>query len=1007
MKITTRLMAVLCMIVALFMAWVFFVQRSAKQQTKLVLSTNINSKNTDFDRILKLQGAPVEAFAYDFSCRKDFLDFMLKPGSAWADSHLASLLPSYQLSGAWIYDSGFTCVYAASLPAGELPRELPIPRQALSQLLGQRYFHHFFVALDTGMLEVRCAPIQPSDDWERKSPPLGFLFLGRLWNTTYIEELSALTESRVALRPLAAGVQIPPPSFDLDMGTISFSRIFRSWDDQPLAELSVRSEVLVLRELARSTRSQYVQLLAFLSMILAVLFIAFVCWVQLPLRRLSRSLATADAEPLERLQKQKTEYGDFARLIIRFFRQQQDLAREIVERKHAQEELENTNEMLRAREQTMQSLNQQIEANMLQLQASEHTLRESEERYRSLVEHIELGIALIDTDYKIIMVNRKCAEMYGGPADYYAGKFCYAEFEKCGYGCPGCPGAVAMKTGVMAQIERQAVRGDGSRFDSNVMAFPVFENGAVTGFIEVTEDITRRREMEEKLGEREAFFRAQFELGNIGLAIISADKGFLRVNRRFCSMLGYTEEELCGKNWVDVTYPDDVPASMEQFDKMLAGEIDTYELDKRYVRKNDDILWTHLATACCREQDRRVRFVIVSIQDITQRRQMEEQVRQSHKMEAIGTLAGGIAHDFNNILAAIVGNAELALLALPPEAPAAAHVDQILKASDRARNLVRQILAFSRRQDQERRPVDMCMIVKEAIKLLRAIVPTTIDVRTSVPADAHIAEADSTRIHQVIINLCTNAVQAMEATGGVLEIEVASMQLDARNQGRYPDTAPGRYVRIMVRDTGSGIEPRHMQRIFDPFFTTKGVGKGTGMGLAVAHGIVKDHGGSITAYSRPGKGATFYVLIPQTAGEIVEKTEALPEIPRGGGTVLLIDDEKMLVELGTTILQSLGYGVVSRTSSPEALKTFTADPHSFVAVITDFTMPYLTGFELAQEFLRIRADIPIILCTGFSSQISEEQAQAAGIRAFVMKPYNMREIAAVLQAVLANQQSTI
>ena len=226
----------------------------------------------------------------------------------------------------------------------------------------------------------------------------------------------------------------------LTKGAISFSRIFHSWDDQPLAELSVRSEVSVLRELARSARRQFLQLLAFLSIILAVLFIAFLCWVQLPLRRLSRSLAARDAAPLAGLQKQKTEYGDFARLIISFFRQQQDLSREIAERKHAQEELENTNEMLRAREQTLQSLNQQIEANMQQLQASEHTLRESEERYRSLVENIELGIALMDTDYRIIMVNRKCAEMYGKPADYYAGKYCYAEFEKCGSWMPRLSG---------------------------------------------------------------------------------------------------------------------------------------------------------------------------------------------------------------------------------------------------------------------------------------------------------------------------------------------------------------------------------------------------------------------------------------------------------------------------------------------------------------------------------------------------------------------------------------
>ncbi|MBN2108114.1 MAG: hypothetical protein JW832_11885, partial [Deltaproteobacteria bacterium] len=252
--------------------------------------------------------------------------------------------------------------------------------------------------VDGGMLEVRCAPVQPRDDWERKSPPRGFLFTGRLWNDIYLDELSALTESRVALRPITSGAVVPPPSFDLALGIISFSRILRSWDDKPIAELAVRSEVPVLRELVSSTQRQLLQLLAFLSIILIVLFIAFVAWVQLPLRRLSRSLAARDAEPLGRLQKQKTEYGDFARLIISFFRQQQDLSLEIAERRHAQEELENKNEMLRAREQTLRSLNQQIEANMQQLQASEHTLRESEERYRSLVEHIELGIALIDTD---------------------------------------------------------------------------------------------------------------------------------------------------------------------------------------------------------------------------------------------------------------------------------------------------------------------------------------------------------------------------------------------------------------------------------------------------------------------------------------------------------------------------------------------------------------------------------------------------------------------------------
>jgi PAS domain S-box-containing protein len=637
---------------------------------------------------------------------------------------------------------------------------------------------------------------------------------------------------------------------------------------------------------------------------------------------------------------------------------------------------------------------------------AEKSLLESEERYRLLVDNIELGIALMDTDHRIIMINRKCAEMYGKPVDYYPGKFCYGEFEKCGFVCPGCPGAAAMQTGAMAQRERESARIDGSRFDTSVMAFPVIESGTVKGFIKVIEDITKRRELEEKLGEREAFFRCQFELGNIGIAIISVDKGWLRVNQKLCSMLGYTDEEFYQKTWADMTYPDDVARDAAQFDKMLAGEIEIYEMDKRFVRKSGDLVWAHLAVSCFREEDHRVRFVIASIQDITQRMQMEEQLRQSQKMEAIGTLAGGVAHDFNNILAAIMGNAEMARLNLPPESPVAGNIDQILKSSDRARDLVRQILAFSRRQEQERRPVDMCMIVSEAVKLLRAMVPTTIDIRQSVPADAHIVHADPTRIHQVLINLCTNAAQAMETTGGVLEIEVASIQINDRNQASYPDVSPGLYVRITVSDTGPGIEPQNMQRIFDPYFTTKAVGKGTGMGLAVAHGIVKDHGGTITVHSLRGKGATFLVLLPQISVKVVETTEPPQEIPRGCETILLIDDEEILVELGTTILKLLGYSVVSSLSSPEALKTFTENPNGFDVVITDFTMPYMTGYELAKEFLRIRPDIPIILCTGFSSQISEEQARAAGIRAFIMKPYNTGEIAAALRKVLPSRQPT-
>jgi hypothetical protein len=275
MKITTRLMAVLCVVAALSVIWTLYVQRSAQQQAELVLSVNINSKNTGFDRIIKLEGAHFEAFVYDFSRRDDFFAFMQNPEKAWADEHLADLLPSYKLSGVWIYDNRYACVYAAPPAEGVQLSELPIRREALSKLLGQRYFHHFFMPIDAGMLEVRCAPIQSRDDWERNSPPRGFLFMGRLWSAAYIEELSALTESSVSLRPIVAGVSVLPPSFDLALGIITFSRILQSWDEQPIAELSVRSEVSMLRELALSLRGQFLQLMTFFSIILVDYDISF------------------------------------------------------------------------------------------------------------------------------------------------------------------------------------------------------------------------------------------------------------------------------------------------------------------------------------------------------------------------------------------------------------------------------------------------------------------------------------------------------------------------------------------------------------------------------------------------------------------------------------------------------------------------------------------------------------------------------------------------------------
>ncbi|MBW1722153.1 MAG: response regulator [Deltaproteobacteria bacterium] len=389
----------------------------------------------------------------------------------------------------------------------------------------------------------------------------------------------------------------------------------------------------------------------------------------------------------------------------------------------------------------------------------------------------------------------------------------------------------------------------------------------------------------------------------------------------------------------------------------------------------------------------------MTYEDVTERKRLEIQLRQAQKMEAIGTLAGGIAHDFNNILSGVIGYAELALEEVERGTTLEKDIRRVLEAGTRAKDLVNQILAFSRQREQELRPMQIGPVIKEALKLLRASIPSTIDIRQDIRGDP-LVMADPTQIHQILMNLCTNACHAMEEGGGVLEVGLKEVYLDRNFTSRHPEIAPGSYLQLTVKDTGSGIPPEIMDRIFDPFFTTKGEAKGTGMGLSVVHGIVKAHGGTITAYSEHGRGSTFHVFLPvvDESGTIERGTDQ--PLQTGTERILFVDDEEFQVDLGKQMLERLGYKVTVRTSSVEALKLFRSNPYDFDLVITDMTMPGMTGDVLARELIAERPDIPVILCTGFSTQITEEKALEMGIRAFVMKPIIMSEISHTIRRVL-------
>jgi signal transduction histidine kinase/ActR/RegA family two-component response regulator len=391
--------------------------------------------------------------------------------------------------------------------------------------------------------------------------------------------------------------------------------------------------------------------------------------------------------------------------------------------------------------------------------------------------------------------------------------------------------------------------------------------------------------------------------------------------------------------------------------------------------------------------------------EMVERQRLTEELRQVQKMEAVGRLAGGVAHDFNNILAAMIGYTELSMYNIPASNPAWHQLQEVLRAGQRAKALVHQILTFSRRTEQAHTPVQLPPLVEEALALLRASLPSSIEIRQHIDPEVGAVLADPTQLHQVIINLCANAEHAMRQTGGVLDVRLEAVKVDTALAAQHPALHLGPHVQLTVRDTGQGMPPDVVEHIYDPFFTTKAAGEGTGIGLSVVHGIVVNHGGTITVESRVDHGTTFMIYLPCIPWDMAGEVQEEEPLPCRQERLLFIDDEPALVHLGHAVLTQLGYDVTSCTSGVEALAAFQAAPHHFDLVITDYTMPQMTGDVLTRALRRLRPDIPIILETGFSHTIDAEQAAALGIDAFLLKPWTVRELARTIAQVLAKRRT--
>ncbi len=520
-------------------------------------------------------------------------------------------------------------------------------------------------------------------------------------------------------------------------------------------------------------------------------------------------------------------------------------------------------------------------------------------------------------------------------------------------------------------------------------------------------NIYRRKQIEKILRSSEAHLRTVIETIPDLIWLKDPDGLYLSCNKKFERFFGAKETEIVGKtdyNFVNKEMAD----FFREKDKaaMAAEKTRVNEEEVTYADDGHREILETVKTPMYGD-DGQLIGVLGIARDITERKRLEEErkklennLRQSHKMEAIGTLSGGIAHDFNNILGIILGNTELAMDDIDKRNPSYLYLEEITKAGLRASDIVKQLLNFSRKTDQAKKAIDIRLLIKDSIKMLRASIPTSIDIQVNLLEDLSTIYADSTQINQVLVNLCTNAAHAMEDSGGVLKIELSQIELDNTTVTQFQKIEAGQYIQLSISDTGHGIDPEIKVNIFDPYFTTKPIGKGTGMGLAIVLGIVKNHNGAISVYSEKNKGTSFKVLFPVIEGEEFMENGLLQSLPTGNETILFVDDEKALVKIGKNILESLGYRVETKTDPSEALDLFRSDPSRFNLIITDMTMPLINGEKLTKEALKINPDIPVILCTGFSSQIDSEKAITIGAHSYMEKPIDKKRLAYAVRCAL-------
>lgn len=638
---------------------------------------------------------------------------------------------------------------------------------------------------------------------------------------------------------------------------------------------------------------------------------------------------------------------------------------------------------------------------------SNDRLNESERKHRRLVSNISEVITVVDEDGIITYKSPSIEKQFGWKPEELIGRHSlYTAHKDDQDKIREKLNEVLEAPGKKVTVEYNYLCKDGSFKPVELTAVNMLHDSIINGILANYRDVSERQKAYEKLCESEEKFRTIFRTSLNPITITSIDTGiYVDINDGFTRQLDYSREDIIGKSALDMEIWDD-PEDRKRLMAMLekSGMVENFEA--KFKGKNGQVRIGLMSARLIEIKGQKHLFSIT--QDITELRQSEKdrldleiRLQQAQKMEAIGTLAGGIAHDFNNILSGIFGYSQLALNKIDQPDKVKDCIFKIDTASKRATELVRQILTFSRQAEYQKHPLQIENSINEALQLLRSSIPVSIEIKNEIDSEA-VVLADPTKMHQLLINLCTNAYHSIEEESGTITVSLADMNIQKSENTKYGTLPPGEYVELRVSDTGAGIDKKNIEKIFDPYFTTKQLDQGTGLGLAIVEAIVKEHNGFITVASDLGCGTTFFICLPVFKGEVnpLISTDEEYQHLSGSERILIVDDEISILQSTKEILTDYGYKVFAYSDGQKAIDAIYESPHSFDLIITDMTMPVITGDILAKKVLEIRADLPIILCTGYNNKISEKKALEMGIKKFIQKPIVDKPLPEIIREVL-------